>query len=353
MPSRFRRAASARFGRWRATDLAEVVDLTADPSPLDRGGWWAIASTFEGTITGYRFDTVTDVPAPWADPAPSADRQPDGWRGPAVSAWRSSMDRDRYCAGVVSIRNRIAAGDVYQVNLCRMLSAGLTAATSMLAASPYRLANRLALGNPAPYAGVLDTGDDWVVSASPELFLQRDGRRLTSAPIKGTAADLESFADKDFPENIMITDLVRNDLGRIAVPGSVAVIGLLHRQQHPGLAHLVSTVQADLAPQLGWADILAATFPPGSVSGAPKVRALQVISDLEPVPRGVYCGAFGFVDADRCAARLAVGIRTFAKVGDQLLFGTGAGITWASDPIAEWQETELKAARLIALATGT
>ncbi len=354
MPPRFRRAASARFGRWRATDLAEVADLTVDPSPLDRGGWWALAGTFEGAITGYRFDTVTEVAAPSTDLRPDDrrqdDRRPDDWRGPAVSAWRSSMDRDGYCAGVESIRGRIAAGDVYQVNLCRMLSAELPAVEPMAATSPYRLADRLAVGNPAPYAGVLDTGDDWVVSASPELFLQRDGGRLTSAPIKGTAVDPESFADKDFPENIMITDLVRNDLGRIAVPGSVAVTALLQRQQHPGLAHLVSTVQADLAPHLGWADILAATFPPGSVSGAPKIRALQLISELEPVPRGVYCGAFGFVDADRCTARLAVGIRTFAKVGDELLFGTGAGITWASDPTAEWQETELKAARLIALA---
>src|SRR5207342_2548217 len=159
---------------------------------------------------------------------------------------------------------------------------------------------------------------------------------LHSAPIKGTAVSTDTFADKDFPENIMITDLVRNDLGRIAVPGTVAVIELLARQQHPGLAHLVSTVRAEIAPGHGWADILAATFPPGSVSGAPKIRALQVISDLEPVPQGPYCGAIGYVDADRRRARLAVGIRTFhsstSRPGGRLLhFGTGAGITWASD----------------------
>jgi para-aminobenzoate synthetase component 1 len=150
----------------------------------------------------------------------------------------------------------------------------------------------------------------------------------------------------------MITDLVRNDLGRIALPGSVVVTELLATQQHPGLAHLVSTVRADLRPGTGWGEVFAATFPPGSVSGAPKIRALQVISELEPTPRGVYCGAFGYVDADRRTARLAVGIRTFTGDGERIHFGTGAGITWASDAEAEWAETELKADRLIALACG-
>src|SRR5664279_3158829 len=137
----------------------------------------------------------------------------------------------------------------------------------------------------------------------------------------------------------------------IGRPGSVVVTRLLDREEHPGLAHLVSTVRARLADGVGWADILAATFPPGSVTGAPKIRAQQVISELEPVPRGPYCGAIGFVDADAGTARLAVGIRTFftsrGPAGRTLNFGTGAGITYSSDPEAEWVETELKAARLI------
>jgi para-aminobenzoate synthetase component 1 len=178
---------------------------------------------------------------------------------------------------------------------------------------------------------------------------------VTSSPVKGTTTLGAAFADKDYPENIMITDLVRNDLGRIARAGSVAVTGLLERQEHPGLAHLVSVVTAQLADGVGWAEILAATFPPGSVTGAPKIRAQQVISQLEPVARGPYCGAVGYVDADSGRATLAVGIRTFftsrTARGRQLNFGTGAGITYASDPHAEWQETELKAARLIALAS--
>src|SRR4029077_1321430 len=150
-----------------------------------------------------------------------------------------------------------------------------------------------------------------------------------------------------FPENIMITDLVRNDLGRIGRPGSVTVTALLARQEHPGLAHLVSTLTARLGDGVGWAGILAATFPPGSVTGAPKIRAQQVISELEPVPRGPYCGAIGYVDADAGRARLAVGIRTFFTstdpadgAGQLLNFGTGAGITYPSNPEAEWDETE-------------
>src|SRR6478736_848809 len=320
-----------------ATDLIDVADLAADPGVLDRGGWWAVLATFEGVMTGYRFASVR--PAALPEPATV-------WRGPDPSCWRSSLDRDQYVRGVQRIRRYIQAGDVYQVNLCRMLSAPLRGASDPLA-----LARLLAAGNPAPYQGVLQLGDRWVVTASPELFLSLDGDLLASSPIKGTTEPGRPFADKDFPENIMITDLVRNDLGRIGRPGSVTVTALLERQEHPGLAHLVSTVSARLADGVGWAAILTAMFPPGSVTGTPKIRAQQVISELERVPRGPYCGAIGYVDADARQARLAVGIRTFYSRGALLNFGTGAGITYSSDPDAEWAETELKAARLIALAS--
>nr|WP_240189429.1 chorismate-binding protein [Nakamurella flavida] len=322
--------------------MQETVDLTADAGPLDGAGWWAVAATFEGRVTGYRFADVRRAPLPPPDRA---------WRGPAVDSWRSSMSRADYLAGVRRIREHVAAGSVYQVNLCRVLDAPLDDD-----ADPLALAAVLAAGNPAPYQGVLCVDDGFVVTASPELFLSRDGSTLVSSPVKGTAGPGEPFADKDTPENVMITDLVRNDLGRVAVPGSVVVQALLARQEHPGLAHLVSTVSARLEPGLGWTEVLAATLPPGSVSGAPKIRALQVIAELEPGTRGQYCGAVGYVDADRRTARLAVGIRTFTATRDdsgarRLTFGTGAGITWASDPAAEWAETELKAARLVGLAS--
>ena len=271
------------------------------------------------------------------------------------------MDARAYRAAVAAIRSHISRGEVYQANLCRVLSApmGGDAAST----DPLALAAVLSRGNPAPYAGALRlpaeaTGDPvFVACASPELYLSRNGRTVLSRPIKGTAASPGGFLEKDTAENVMIVDLVRNDLGILAEPGSVLVPEFLHEEQHPGLVHLVSGVQATLRPDVGWSDLFAATFPPGSVTGAPKLSALDIITDLEPVPRGAYCGAFGWVDADRGTAELAVAIRTFWVEADAdgqpwLKFGTGAGITWGSDAELEWRETELKASRLVALASG-
>jgi para-aminobenzoate synthetase component 1 len=160
---------------------------------------------------------------------------------------------------------------------------------------------------------------------------------------------------KDVAENVMIVDLVRNDLARVCEPGSVSVGALCATEQHPGLSHLVSTVRGVLRPGIGWAALLDAVFPPGSITGAPKSSATRLIAELEPVARGPYCGAIGWVDAERGVGSLAVGIRTFwlTEPGTDaatLGFGTGAGITWGSDPAAEWAETELKAARLLEVA---
>ncbi|MFM2437478.1 MAG: hypothetical protein RLZ55_287, partial [Actinomycetota bacterium] len=184
---------------------------------------------------------------------------------------------------------------------------------------------------------------------------------VLSRPIKGTAERAGGFLDKDIAENVMIVDLVRNDLSRVARTGSVRVPEFLAEEAHPGLAHLVSGVECDLRDAAGWAEIFAATFPPGSVTGAPKTSALHIIDELEPTARGPYCGAFGWVDADRRRAELAVAIRTFwiededehddVSAGAVVRFGTGAGITWGSDPMAEWRETELKAATLVRLAS--
>jgi para-aminobenzoate synthetase component 1 len=192
----------------------------------------------------------------------------------------------------------------------------------------------------------------WLVSASPELFLSVEDGRLSSGPIKGTAPTPDGLMAKDVAENVMITDMVRNDLQRVCVPGSVEVSDLLELQRLPGLVHLVTTV-VGRALDVGWRSVLDATFPPASVSGAPKRAALEVISALEPVRRGPYCGAFGWVDADAGRAELAVAIRSFWwDAADRLIrFGTGAGITWGSDAGAEWAETELKAARLVGLAS--
>jgi para-aminobenzoate synthetase component 1 len=333
-----------RGAAWFGGVLAEdVIQAGEDPRELDAGGWWAVLVTFEGEIRLWRFDRVRAAPLP----EPGAP-----WSGPS-SRWQSSLDAGAYRLGVAEIRRRIREGDVYQVNLCRVLRASVEPD-----ADPWALAGLLADGNPAPYAGVLDLPAcgplpaTRLVSASPELFLRRDGDRVSSAPIKGTGVTADDLQPKDVSENVMIVDLVRNDLQRVCRPGSVEVPSLLRVEQHPGLVHLVSTVSGRLSPGTGWAELLAAMMPPGSVSGAPKSTALQAIADLEPVPRGPYCGAVGWVDADSGLGCLAVGIRTFWLDGDELLFGTGAGITWGSDPDREWAETELKAARLVGLARG-
>jgi para-aminobenzoate synthetase component 1 len=317
--------------------LTDLVDVTSDLAALDRAGRWAVMLPFEGEPVLARFATVRSAPTwpgrPWPGLAPGA-------------RWRTSLDEDRFRAGVTEIRALIAAGDVYQVNLTRRLSTPLPEEADVAA-----LGAALAIGNPAPFSAVLRLPDHGVhvASASPERFLQRDGRTIWSSPIKGTAATAGALLDKDRAENVMIVDLVRNDLGRVCEWGSVTVPALCALEAHPGLVHLVSTVEGRLRPDVGWAEILAATFPPGSVTGAPKLAALEVIDALEPVPRGPYCGALGWVDADRGTASLNVAIRTFWFAEGELHFGTGGGITWGSDPAGEWDETVLKAANLLSV----
>jgi para-aminobenzoate synthetase component 1 len=236
------------------------------------------------------------------------------------------------------------------VNLTRRLSAPLARGADVAA-----LGAALAEGNPAPYSAVvrIPAAGCHVASATPERFLSRDGDIVESRPIKGTAPDPSGLTPKDRAENVMIVDLVRNDLGRVCDFGSVDVPALLTLEHHPGLVHLVSTVRGRLRTGCGWGDAIAATFPPGSVTGAPKLAALEQIAALEPVPRGVYCGAVGWVDADRRQGDLNVAIRTFWIEDGHLHLGTGGGITWDSDPGDEWEETELKARQLLRVASGS
>jgi para-aminobenzoate synthetase component I len=319
--------------------LTGLVDVTSDLAALDGEGFWAVVLPFDGPPVCARFAEVRPA-RPWPGPP---------WRGPDRRAWTSSLDGPGFRAGVSAIRAAIAAGDVYQVNLTRRLSAPLPPGADIAA-----LGAALGRGNPAPYAAVvrIPRADCYVASASPERFLHRDGDRVTSSPIKGTAADASAFLPKDRAENVMIVDLVRNDLGRVCEFGSVEVPALCAVEAHPGLVHLVSTVTGRLRPGVGWGDLVGAVFPPGSVTGAPKLAALDHIARLEPVPRGVYCGAVGWVDADRRQGDLNVAIRTFWVEDGRLHLGSGGGITWDSTPEGEWAETELKARRLLAVASG-
>jgi para-aminobenzoate synthetase component 1 len=273
--------------------------------------------------------------------------------GKRLAPFTSSLDRAGFEAGVREIVELVRAGECYQVNLTRRL-------TSEVAADPWTLFGALVRHHPAPHAALLRFGDRAVVSASPERFLRRRGEAVETRPIKGTAGQrsvLERSA-KDRAENVMIADLARNDLGRVCVPGSIAVPALCAPEAHPGLWHLVTTVTGRLRPGVGTGTLVRATFPPASVTGAPKPRVLQAIEDLEPVTRGVYCGAVGWIgELDQpppgqasAAMELNVAIRTFQIAGGRTHLGVGGGITVDSDPAAEWRETELKAARLLAVA---
>jgi len=338
--------ARARFGGVLATGL---LDVTSDPRALDGTGWWAVVAPYDAAPVFARFADVT-----------TAGAGGGAWCGPAPDAWRSSMTREQYVAAVEHVRARIAAGDVYQANVCRVLEADLP---DDGAGDVAGLAALLAVGNPAPFGGYVrlpagchpsvPAGGLAVATASPELFLRRDGDVVESGPIKGTGRTEADLSPKDRAENVMIVDLVRNDLGAVCRTGSVSVPSLLAVEEHPGLVHLVSYVRGELREDAGWADVLAATFPPGSVTGAPKSSALRIIDEVELAPRGPYCGAVGWVDADRRTAELAVAIRTFWVSDGVVRFGTGAGITWGSDAAAEWDETELKAATLLRVASGS
>jgi len=329
-------AAAAHVGGMVARDLVEVSD---DPRVLDTQGRWAITIPYDGVPVFARF-------ARWSPG--HAEEVAGPWVGPRQ--WRSSMGRQDYMDAVERVREQIARGGVYQANVCRVLYGDLPDSARADVGGLHAL---LSHGNPAPHAAMIRIpGVLEVTSASPELFLSRDGEVIETGPIKGTGRTASDLLPKDRAENIMIVDLMRNDLSRVCRTGSVTVPALLVEEHHPGLVHLVSRVRGVLHGDATWPAILEATFPPGSITGAPKLAAMECIAEVEAAPRGVYCGAIGWVDADERTASLAVAIRTFWKEGDHVAFGTGAGITWSSDPEGEWRETELKADRLIGLAGG-
>ena len=250
---------------------------------------------------------------------------------------------DDHLAGVERVIGRIRAGEVYQLNLCTRL-------TGELVVDPLELFLRTASATRPPYGAHLPTGTETtLVSLSPERFLTVEDGRVITSPIKGTTKRSEDpdgsrlrSSGKDAAENIMITDLMRNDLSRVCVPGSVAVTGLLEIQAHPGVWHLVSTVSGELAEGVSAADLLAATFPPGSVTGAPKSSAVRAIALEEPHRRGAYTGAAGLITADG-RAELSVLIRTFEAAAGRVELGVGGGITVDSVPVREWQECLHKA----------
>lgn len=343
MKNQAREMAYAQFGTKRFVGLQDVA---IDLNRLTEPGYWAIIGTFEGSWLLLKFETEIENPIDYQG----------NWNGIDPNNWVSSMNQTEYESAVEGLRQHISLGDVYQANICRVLTTDIQAQGYEIEG----LANLLTTGNPAPYSCVISVNQDAherltkdvaLVSASPELFLARNKQHITSSPIKGTGKTVEDLTEKDRAENVMIVDLVRNDLSRICKTGSVNVPSLLETQSHPGLVHLVSTVVGELTEKISWEEIFEATFPPGSVSGAPKISALKLIKKFEKSDRGPYCGAIGWINTFNDTASIAVGIRTFWKDKHKLLFGTGAGITWGSEPLKEWQETELKCAKLFEVAS--
>jgi len=317
---------------WMNGRLAtNCVEISEDPTSLDKDGFWVTLQSFEGNFICARFADIEEGNLP-----------PKEWRK-ISSNWSSSQSQNIFESNVKEIQNRIANGDIYQVNLCRVL-------TTDCDQGLHGLASLLISENPAPYASYLKLPGIEIASASPELFLKRLGNEIKCSPIKGTSK-ISEFGDKDKAENVMIVDLMRNDFGQICESGSIDVPRLLAIEEHPGLFHLVSDVIGKLKSGVGWKAIINALTPIGSISGAPKSSALKTINDLEQVDRGPYCGVIGWSQGDQ--AVMSVGIRIFwSKQDGKIHFGTGAGITWQSDPQGEWEETELKAKRLIAIAGG-
>lgn len=331
--------AAARAGRWAVGYLAYEAAPAFDEALVVRAGegpllWFGIHERpLEGDRDGDRDFDPDPVQAALLDLHPEVDR----------AAHQASVER---------LREAIAAGTAYQVNLTYRLR-------GRLAGDPLALYRRLRAAQGGGETAYLRTGDRAIVSASPELFLLKTGDRVLTRPMKGTArrgrfaeedeaaARALAGSEKDRAENVMIADLTRNDLGRVAETGSVAVTSRFDVVRLRTVWQLTSTVEARLAPGAGLEALLGATFPCGSITGAPKAMATRLIAAEERSPRGAYCGAVGAVapGGDAC---FNVAIRTVEVElgGGAARYGTGGGITWASRPEAEWDEAQAKTAVL-------
>ncbi len=268
------------------------------------------------------------------------------------SDWNSSMGRDAFLKAVRRAQEYIRAGDIYQVNLAQRLSAPCPI-------SAWTFFERLVEVSPAPFSSFLNAGDFQVVSSSPELFLRMSGGHILTRPIKGTRprsndpirdAQLTyelQRSEKEMAELVMITDLLRNDLGRVCEYGSVQVPELVRLERYPQVQHLVSTIEGRIRPGLSHLDALAACFPGGSITGAPKIRAMEIIDELEPVARGPYCGCHGYLGFNR-ESQLSITIRTAVVKDGHAWFHVGAGIVADSQPESEYEETLAKGSGLMA-----
>ena len=330
--------------------FAAIEDYLRDAGFFGGGAEDVVADLYlgYGLSSPLRRGTHPDPPEPCPLPLAACRLRPDTQPSHAVAdfrigEWSRTWDEEAYASAVEAVKDAIERGDVYQVNLVQHLSAPFVgdAAGLATALAPLRPLH------PRPLSG-----EGWaIVSASPELFLARRGGRVWTKPIKGTrplgaAEDLQG-SEKDAAEHVMIVDLERNDLSRVCEPGSIRWPDLMAEHELAGVAHLVTTVEGRLRAEVGLADLLEATFPGGSVTGAPKISALDHIAALEPVGRGASMGALGRVwpNGD---LELALTIRTFAVAEGRIHLWVGGGIVWDSEPHEEIEESWVKARPLLA-----
>jgi len=294
---------------------------------------------------GKRWISMPDLP-------PAETEEPGNTTPPSLSIpFLPEIPKETYLSIVRRAKEYVAAGDIYQVCLAHRFSARCDG-------NLWSLYMALRETSPAPHAAYLALGDETILSSSPECFLKMEGRSVITRPIKGTRprgstpeedrrleAELTASA-KESAELLMITDLERNDLGRVCEFGSVTVSRLLELEHHPQVFHLVSTVEGTLRAEISHVAALAACFPGGSISGAPKKRALEIIQELEPSPRGLFTGAIGYFGYGG-QSQFNIAIRTVVARGGRAEFHVGAGITADSDPEQEWEETLHKAAGIL------
>ena len=270
----------------------------------------------------------------------------------ATSVITSNFSRAVFVSAVAQAQSYIRQGDIYQVNLAQRL-------TAPLPISSWELYQRLVAVSPAPFAAFLDCGDFQIASSSPELFLRLSGPHIQTRPIKGTrprsadptrdaqlSYELQTSA-KEMAELVMITDLLRNDLGRVCEYGSIQVPELVRLERYSQVQHLVSTVEGRLRHGVTHLEAFAKSFPGGSITGAPKIRAMEIIDELEPVTRGPYTGCLGYIGFNR-ESQLSILIRAAVCKDDRVYFHVGAGIVADSQPAAEYDETLAKAGGLFA-----
>ena len=325
-----------RLGKtWIVSTGLDVDGSRSEARAKEQTDWWR--ERLADVVAGFSLRVETPT-----------DSQPKGCDYGVVS----NVTREQFIARVEQAQRYIRAGDIYQVNLAQRLSAPTQF-------SGWEMFERLLEVSPAPFAAYLDCGEFQVASSSPELFLRLSGPHITTRPIKGTrprSADPTRDAQltyelqtspKEMSELVMITDLLRNDLGRVCEYGSVQVPELVRLERYPQVQHLVSTVEGRLRADVTHFAAFASCFPGGSITGAPKFRAMEIIDELEPVTRGPYCGCHGYLGFNR-ESQLSITIRTAVRQADRTHFHVGAGIVADSVPAAEYDETLAKARGFLA-----